>query len=244
MVGAYAMYALDPVPFPLRVVVAVLLGVALSLLAERAILRNLYARGMLATLLAMWGLAIVLRQLAEAVFGATPRSVGSPVQGSVDVLGVQYPAYRLVVALVSLAVVAFALFVVYRTTLGLKLRASIDNRDMAAVLGIPPRLMIAGTFAVGTTLAVLAGALQSPTLGLTPGLGVAFLAPAFFAVLVVRPGSLAGPVAGALVVALLSSVLRRYFTETLADLFFFAALVVLIAVRPAGLSWKIGRAHV
>jgi len=150
-------------------------------------------------------------------------------------------AYRLVVALVSLAVVAVALFVVYRTTLGLKLRASIDNRDMAAVLGIPPRLMIAGTFAVGTTLAVLAGALQSPVLGLTPGLGVAFLAPAFFAVLVVRPGSLAGPVAGALVVALLSSLLRRYFTETVADLFFFAALVVLIAVRPAGLSWRLPR---
>jgi branched-chain amino acid transport system permease protein/urea transport system permease protein len=196
---------------------------------------------MLATLLAMWGLAIVLRQLAEAVFGATPRSVVPPVQGSVDILGVQYPTYRLVAAVVSLAVVAAALFVVYRTSLGLKLRASIDNRDMAAVLGIPPRVMIAGTFAVGTTLAVLAGALQSPTLGLTPGLGVAFLAPAFFAVLVVRPGSLAGPVMGGLVVALLSSLLRRYFPDTVADLFFFAALVVLIAVRPAGLSWRLPR---
>jgi branched-subunit amino acid ABC-type transport system permease component len=239
MVGAYAMYALDALPFVVRLLAAVALGVVLSLVAEWAILRKLYVRGMLATLLAMWGLAIVLRQVAEAVFGATPRSVAFPVQGSVDVLGVRYPTYRLLVAVVSLLVVAAFLLVIYRTSLGLKLRASIENRDMAAVLGIPPRAMIAGTFAVGTTLAVLAGALNSPTLGLTPGLGVGFLAPAFFAVLMVRPGSVAGPVVGALLVALLSSVLKTYFTETVADLVFFAALVVLIAVRPAGLSWRL-----
>ncbi|MGY1843892.1 branched-chain amino acid ABC transporter permease [Modestobacter sp. SYSU DS0875] len=239
MVGAYLMYALAPVPFVPRVLLAVLVAVALGLLAEWSVLRELYSRGMLATLLAMWGLGIVLRQLAEAVFGATPRSVEAPIEGSTQVLGVPFPTYRLVATGVSLAVVALALLVVYRTTLGLKLRASIGNRDMAAVLGIPPRLMIAGTFAVGTVLAVLAGALQSPTLGLTPGMGVAFLAPAFFAVLIGRPGSLTGPVAGAFVVALLSSVLRRYLTETVAELLLFAALVVLIAARPAGLSWRL-----
>lgn len=239
MVGAYVMYALPAVPFVARLLVAVAVAIVLGLLTEWAVLRKLYARGMLATLLATWGLGIVLRQLAEAVFGVTPRSVDPPLSGSVTVLGAQFPSYRLVATAVYAAVVVACLVVVFRTNLGLKLRASIDNRDMAALLGVPPRLMIAGTFVFGTVLAVLAGALQSPTLGLTPGLGVAFLAPAFFAVLVGRPGSLTGPVLGAFLVAVLSSVLRWFFTETVAELLFFLALVLLIAARPSGLSWRL-----
>lgn len=239
MVGAYVMYALAGVPFVVRVLAAVAVAVVLGLLAEWAVLRKLYARGMLATLLATWGLGIVLRQLAEAVFGVTPRSVNPPLTGSVTVLGAQFPTYRLTATSVYAVVVVACLVVVYRTSLGLKLRASIDNRDMAALLGVPPRLMIAGTFAAGTVLAVLAGAVQSPTLGLTPGLGVAFLAPAFFAVLVGRPGSLTGPLLGAFLVAVLSSVLRWFFTETIAELLFFLALVILIAARPSGLSWRL-----
>ncbi|MBO0848667.1 MAG: urea ABC transporter permease subunit UrtB, partial [Pseudonocardia sp.] len=83
MVGAYVMYALAGVPFVVRLLVAVVVAVVLGLLVERAVLRKLYARGMLATLLATWGLGIVLRQLAEAVFGVTPRSVDPPLTGSV-----------------------------------------------------------------------------------------------------------------------------------------------------------------
>lgn len=239
MVGAYVMYSLSSLPFVVRVLVAALIAIVLGLAAETTILRRLYTEGMLATLLAMWGVGIVLRQLAEAIFGATPRSVAPPITGSTRVLGVQYPTYRLVVTGVCLVIVAIVLLVVYRTNLGLKLRASIENRDMAAVLGISPRLMIAGTFAIATMLAVVAGALQSPMLGLTPGVGLAFLAPAFFAVLVGRPGSLTGPVLGAFAVAVLSSLLRFFFTETVAELLFFAALIVLIIARPAGLSWRL-----
>ena len=95
MAGAFVMYALQPVPFVLRVLIALLLGGAVAWAIERFLLRSLYAQGFLATLLAMWGVGIVLRQTAEAIFGSTPASVEAPVSGSISVLGVQYPTYRL-----------------------------------------------------------------------------------------------------------------------------------------------------
>jgi branched-chain amino acid transport system permease protein/urea transport system permease protein len=238
MAGAFVMYGLEPVPFLPRVLIALVLGAALAWVIEKLLLRPLYAQGFLATLLAMWGVGIVMRQGAEAIFGSTPASVAAPITGSVSVLGVQYPTYRLVATAVSLLVVAAILYVIYRTDLGMRLRATIDNREMASLLGIPPRLMITSTFVFGSILAVLAGCLQSPMLGLTPHLGVSFLAPAFFAVLVGRPGSLGGPLFGAFVVALLSNSLRGLFSETTATLLFYGALIVLIAIRPQGLNWR------
>lgn len=241
MVGAFVMFAFPMVPFVPRLVVAVVAGLVLGLLVERLLLSGLYRHGMLATLLAMWGVGIVLRQSAEAIFGPTPASVAAPLPGVVEVLGVSYPLYRLVSATAALAIVGLLLLVMYRTDLGLRLRASIDNRSMAANLGIPPARMIAGTFAVGTALAVLAGALQSPMLGVTPSTGVALLAPTFFAVLLGRPGSLVGPLFGAFVVAVLDIGLRSVLPETVAGALFFVALITLIALRPQGPEWRLPR---
>ena len=238
MVGAYLMVMLTPVPFPMRLLLAVIGGLALGMLIERLLLSRLYQHGMLATLLAMWGAGIVLRQTAEAIFGPTPASVPAPIPGTVQVLGVDYPIYRLVSATVSLLIVAALVVVMYRTNLGLRLRASIDNRSMAAGFGIPTGVMVTGTFAVGTALAVLAGALQSPTLGITPQVGVSLLAPTFFAVLLGRPGSIGGPILGAFVVALLEVGLRTILPETAAGVVFFIALIALIALQPQGPNWR------
>jgi len=241
MVGAFVMFALQPVPFVPRLLIALVLGIALGLVIERLILSGLYRHGMLATLLAMWGVGIVLRQSAEAIFGPTPASVAAPIPGAVEILGVSYPIYRLVSACVCLAIVGVLLLIMYRTDLGLRLRASIDNRSMAAGLGIPPTRMIAGTFALGIGLAVLAGALQSPMLGITPSAGVGLLAPTFFAVLLGRPGSLIGPLFGAFVVAVLDIGLRTVLPETAAGVIFFVSLIALIALRPQGPEWRMPR---
>lgn len=238
MVGAFAMYALSDIPFWPRVIITVLIGLLLGVVVERLVLSNLYHRGFLATLLAMWGVGIVLREGANAIFGSTPASVAAPIQDNIEILGVSYPLYRLVIAVVALVIVGAVLLVAYRTKLGLVVRATVDNKSMASVLGIPPRLVVTGTFAVGAALAVLAGALQSPLLGVTPTIGASFLAPAFFAVLLGRAGSLPGAVFGALVVAFTSTVLRTYLNETIAQVVFFALFIILVAVRPNGIDWR------
>ncbi|MEA2278884.1 MAG: urea transport system permease protein [Solirubrobacteraceae bacterium] len=238
VVGAYAVYLLDGLPFAVGVLVAVLVGGLIAAVTEWLVLRDLYERGFLATLLAMWGVGILLQQGAQAKFGATAKSVRAPVDGELVIFGTQYPTYRLLAAGVSLAVVAACLLVVYRTRLGLRLRAAIENREMASLLGIPPRLMISGTFVFGSVLGVLGGALQAPLLGLTPNLGVTFLAPAFFAVLIGRLGSLSGPVFGAFVVALLSAGLQTSFSNTVSTVLFYVALIVLIGIWPQGLDLR------
>ncbi len=239
VVGVYVMFALTPhVPFAVALLGAIVVGALLGILAERLLLSKLYERGMLATLLAMWGVAIVLRQIAEAVFGPGAASIQVPIPGSLEILGASYPLYRMVAALACVVVVGLCLLAVYTTPLGLRLRASIDSRSVAASLGIPPQMMITGAFALGTALAVLAGALQSPMIGATPASGVGLLAPIFFAVMLGRPGSMVGPIAGALVVAVLDVTLRTFLPETTAGIVFYIALFALIAIRPQGLDWR------
>ncbi len=241
MVGAFVMYTLRPLPFVVGIVAALAAGIVLGLLTERLVLARLYDRGFLATLLAMWGVGIVLRQGAEAIFGSTPRSVEAPISGSLKFFGVQYPVYWLVSTLACLTLLGACLLFVYRTDIGLHVRASIDNREMATLLGISPKLMITGTFVSAAALAVVAGALQSPMLGVTPQLGVGFLAPAFFAVLLGRPGTITGPLLGAFLVAFISTTFRYFFSENIAATLFLVSLIVLIAVRPQGLRWSLPR---
>jgi branched-subunit amino acid ABC-type transport system permease component len=238
MVGAYTMFVLDDVPFLLRLLIATGVGIVLGMITEKLLLSRLYARGFLATLLAMWGVGIILRQSVEAIWSSTPRSVASPVTETVEIFGAAYPLYRLIAASASLVIVAMLVIAAYKTSLGLRLRASIDNKEMAGLLGISTRAMMTGTFTLGIVLAVLAGAVQSPILGVTPGMGIAFLAPAFFAVLLGKPGSIGGPLIGALIVAVLSTTLRYFFTEALASSLFFLALIILIAFKPQGINWR------
>lgn len=237
MVGAYIMYALRGQPFIVGVLVALVLGIVLAVFLERTVMRRLYGRGFMAGLLATWGIGIALRQIANAIYTSTPRSIDLPLVSSVVVAGVQYPVYRLVVACVVATILAAVLWVAYRTTIGLRVRASIDNVDMASLLGGSPARMFELVYVSGCALAVLAGALVAPIIGATPMVGLNYLAPAFFAVLLGRPGTIGGPVFGSVLVAFLMTTLNHFFTATVAQSLFFGALVLLIAIRPEGVTW-------
>lgn len=237
MVGAYCMYSLRALPFPLALILTFVFGLILGLLLERGILRWVYDKGFIATLLATWGIGIVLEQGAAAIFTASQRGIDEPVTGQIIVGQLSYPIYRVAVIGGIIALLAILLLVVYRSSVGLRLRASIDNVDMAAVMGISPQRTFAMVFSVATALAVLAGALVAPTLAITPTLGLSFLAPAFFAVLVAKQGSLAGPVIGAVAVEFTFTLLKAHLNVTLAEGILFGLLALFIALKPQGLSW-------
>ncbi len=237
MVGAYCMYALRGLPFALALVLTVVFGLILGLVLERAVLRWVYDKGFIATLLATWGIGIVLEQTVAAVFTVSQKGVDSPLPGQVALGELTYPTYRLAVIAGVVVLLAALLTLVYRTSLGLRLRASIDNVEMAAVMGISPERMFAMVFSVATALAVLAGALVAPTLAITPTLGLSWLAPAFFAVLIAKPGSLAGPVVGAIAVEFTFTMLQAYLNVTMAEGILFGLLALFIAIKPQGFSW-------
>ena len=237
MVGAYSMYSMRALPFPLALLLTFVFGLILGLALERGILRWVYDKGFIATLLATWGIGIVLEQTAAAIFTASQKGIDEPLRGQLVVGELTYPLYRIAVIIGIVVLLAILLRVVYRSSLGLRLRASIDNVDMAAVMGISPQRTFAMVFSVATALAVLAGALVAPTLAITPTLGLSFLAPAFFAVLIAKQGSLVGPVIGAVAVELTFTLLKSYLNVTLAEAILFGLLALFIAVRPQGISW-------
>jgi branched-subunit amino acid ABC-type transport system permease component len=237
MVGAYSMYAMRALPFIVALVLTVAFGFVLGLVLERGILRWVYDKGFMATLLASWGVGTVLEQGVAAIFTVSQRGVDSPLTGKLTIGDFSYPVYRVVVAAGIIALLAILLLLVYRTTLGLRLRASIDNVEMASVLGISPQRMFAMVFSLATALAVLAGALIAPTIAINPTLGLSFLAPAFFAVLVSKPGSLAGPVVGAMAVQAVFTLLQAGLSVTVAESALFGLLALFIVLRPQGISW-------
>jgi branched-chain amino acid transport system permease protein/urea transport system permease protein len=237
MVGAYSMYALRDLPFLVALLITVVFGFVLGLVLERGILRWVYDKGFMTTLLASWGVGTVLEQGVAAIFTVSQKGIDPPLTGQVTIGDLSYPTYRVVVALGIVGLLIGLLLLVYRTSLGLRLRASIDNVEMAGVLGISPQRMFAMVFAAATALAVLAGALIAPTIAINPTLGLSFLAPAFFAVLIAKQGSLAGPVAGAIAVEFVFTLLQAWLNVTVAESTLFGLLALFVVLKPQGISW-------
>ncbi|MFI0447366.1 branched-chain amino acid ABC transporter permease [Actinomadura sp. 6N118] len=230
MVGAYTAAVATGPAFGWRVMLALLGAAPLLLLVERLLLRRPLSDA-LATMLVTWGVGMALRQVAELQFTSTARSVKPPIAGTVTVLTAPYPAYRLVCGLVAVAVIGLVLLAAYRTSWGLTLRAVADNPTMAALLGIDPRRLRTIAFVLGGLLAVLAGALYSPLLAVSPTMGFGLLVPVFFGLLFSRPGALATAAAAALLIAALSVLLRVWMSDVLAEVLFYLIIVAIAALR-------------
>jgi branched-subunit amino acid ABC-type transport system permease component len=230
MIGAYAAATLAGAPFGWRVVVVLVTTVPLLMVIERLLLRRSLADG-LGSMLVTWGVGMALRQIAEVSFGATPRSVAAPVSGSVAVFGALSPAYRLICSLVAVAVVGLVLLAAYRTRWGLTLRAVADNPAMTGLLGTDPNRLRTTAFVAGGLLAVLAGALYSPTVAVSPTMGFSLLVPTFFALLFSRPGSLATAALAALGVSALAVLLRTWLSDVVADALFYVVVIGIAAAR-------------
>lgn len=238
MFGAYCMYALRDLPFVIALGLAVILGFILGIILERGVLRWVYHRGFISTLLATWGIGIVLQQVITVAFSISQKGVAPPITSAVEILGVVYPTYRFVAGGAMLGAALAVLALVYFTGIGLRIRASIDNVEMASVLGVVPARVFTLVFALATAMAVLAGALIAPTLAITPVMGLVFLAPAFFSVLIAREGSIIGPIAGAALVQAMLVSFKWVLPVTMAEALMFALLVVMVALWPQGFSWK------
>ncbi len=247
MIGAYSAYVvanlfsafLPARLFGLYFVAALPTAFAAAALAgaalERGLIRHLYGRP-LETLLATWGVSLVLQQLFRQLFGANNVDVASPgwLTGGLALGGVQLPYKRLFILVLAAASLAGLVAYLYRTRLGLMTRAVMQNRAMAMCLGIPSRRIDTITFALGAGLAGLAGCALSLLGSVGPGTGQNYIVDAFMTVVLGGVGTLFGVVAGGAVIGGGSALAEFFTTASMGKVIVFTAVILFLQFRPQG----------
>ncbi|GAA5140046.1 branched-chain amino acid ABC transporter permease [Pseudonocardia adelaidensis] len=182
------------------------------------------------------GVAFVVAELLVLAFGDDPLSVAAPpaLDGSVTVFDAVYPAYRLVLIGVGAVLAVVVYLVVERTRVGAVVRATVADRDMVATIGIDNRLVTTAVFAVGSLLATTAGVLGGPIYGARPGLDATVLILALVVVVIGGLGSVRGALVGSLIIGQVDT-LGRVLLPELASFVLFAALALVLVLRPQGL---------
>jgi urea ABC transporter permease protein UrtB len=236
MIGCYCAYLIESWHWPYLVAVPLTLAVCgiLGALVESIMIRPLYRRPF-DTLVATWGLSLLLRKIAEALFGLGYRSVSIPVPGTVKFLGTEYPVYRLLLIAISLAVVAALVIWYGRSRTGSRIRAMVSNPELAQAQGISVRRLAAATFITGTCLAGLGGVMIAPLVPVQPFMGLDYVLRAFFVLIVGGLGSVSGLLSGAVAIGGVDSMISAI---TNAANGYFAVLVLAILflwLRPRGI---------
>jgi branched-chain amino acid transport system permease protein len=221
----------------LALIVAPLLIIPIAMAIERVTIDPIRQRPDVDTLLVTFGLSSIVVGGIEYVWGTGTLLVPppSPFTGTVDVLGNQYPLYRLIAAAVSLLVSAGVLAAVQLTPIGLRIRAITDDPGMAEALGVDRKRLLTLVFGCAAGLAALAGALGAPIFAIHPEMGMSILIDSFLVVVLGGLGSLTGSVIGAFFVSLTKSIGGGYFAEWSTAVLFLVVAIALIA-RPTGVA--------
>ena len=210
---------------------------AIALIAgpiERYVLRP-YEGHPAATMIATVGISFILQQLALAFYGGIPKKMDPPWAASFSLLGVDYPGYRLLVAVISVAILVGVWFFLYRSSLGILIRASIEDRQMAQAMGINTSRVLVFTFVLGCVLAAVAGVLAAPVTQVSYLMGTDAALLSFIVVIIGGLGSLAGAVAAALAICSMEGVLSAILTPVQSKAAIFLLMVIILMLRPRGL---------
>jgi urea transport system permease protein len=240
MIGAYTVYATLAAGynFLLGLILAPIVAGTVGVLMERSVIRFLYGRRDLSTLLATWGFGMVFQQVVKLLFGPQPARVPSPLPDSIHFLGITYPMYRVFAMFICLFVVIGVIVLFFKTDFGVKARATIQNREMAEVLGINTRRMYLFAFGFGAALAGVSGALIAPQIGVIPTMGLDFIARAFFIVIVGGMGSITGVLGSGFILGETENIITAVSNGTVAQIFVFIVVIVLMLIKPRGLFTK------
>ncbi|MGH8927287.1 MAG: branched-chain amino acid ABC transporter permease [Acidimicrobiia bacterium] len=240
LIGAYTAFQIQQVTgnVIVGIVVAPILTAVVGVAMERGILRFLYERP-LDSLLATFGLAVIIRQVIQLAFTPNPRTVSDPIGGSFLLVGFNIPWWRLVIVVVSVLVVTAAVQLMARTSFGLHARATVANPGLAETAGINTGVIRAGLFAIGSAISGLAGAMLAPINVLNPQFGLLFLVNSFLAVILGGKGSLRGLiVAGAGLGGILAA-LQFLVSTVLAQILVMLIAIVGVRLRPVvEMRWR------
>ena len=236
LIGAYTTYLFHAMGLPVwsGMVAAPFIAGACGLVTEMVVIRRLYTRPV-AAMLATYAIGLAVRETVRILLAGLYISIPEPIGGSISIGGSQISAWRLVILIVTILVVTASYLLVSKTSFGLQARAALENPSLARSSGISTTFVYAATFAFGTGLAGLAGALIVPVFSLFADLGLRFLVQGFVAILVGGVGTFTGPLAGGAVVGLVSAALPWVISPVAADILVFALAIVFVKIRPSGL---------
>ncbi len=256
MLGAYSAYVVQEgfrafLPASLfdlylvaSVPVAFLVAGAVGVALERGIIRFLYGRP-LETLLATWGISLVLQQLVRTVFGAPNKEVSNPswMTGGIEPIGGFTVTWnRIYIVLFCGLILAALAILLRRSAYGLHVRAVTQNRAMASVMGIPTARIDALTFGLGSGIAGMAGVALSQIGNVSPNLGTIYIVDSFLVVVFGGVGSLMGTLVGAMGLGIANKFLEPYSGAILGKILILVVIILFIQKRPRGLFALRGRA--
>lgn len=235
--GAYFTWAGVEAGVPFFIAVG-LAGVGVGIVGlafEHLVIRHFYDRPF-DTLLLTWGFFLVSTELVKIVFGTNFRNVTSPFPGAIDIGIYSLPAYRTFVAALSASIIIATALVFYKTSLGIRIRALIQNREMASLLGLNIAATYKFVFAFGAFMAGIAGGLIAPMLSIDPYIGNVYLVRSFFVVIVGGVGQLlAGTLLGSFFIGGLETIVALFSSQVVAQAAVFFIAIVILRFRPLGL---------
>ncbi|MDE2333641.1 MAG: branched-chain amino acid ABC transporter permease [Rhodospirillales bacterium] len=244
MLGAYAMYVVATASgsFLLALVVGAVFMLLVGVALERGLVRLFYSRPHEDQILVTFGAGIVFTEAARAIFGANALNAPAPAwgQGIVRLGFLFYPIYRLeLIGIIALLLLGLYLLL-YRTSIGLVVRAGIEDARMVGILGINVRRAFLAVFATGVVTAGVSGMLYAPLVSVEPDMGSNFLVQAFVVIVIGGLGSFPGAVVGGLVAGEIIA-LTSAFNAAYSDVMLYAVMALLLVVRPQGLFGSEGR---
>ena len=245
MIGAYCGYVIQRfvvgpdftytlfLAIPLAFCIVGLLG----LLIERTIIQWIYDRP-LETLLATWGVAIILQVVMKLIFGTELKEAKVPeiLEGGVRVVGfMRYPYYRMFLIAAAIILLILTFYIIYKTDFGLKVRAVRRNRTMAACLGIDTAKIDMMIFVFGSGLAGVAGAMLAPIKTVYPTMGFDYAVNSYMVIVLGGVGNLWGVPAGSFLIGEAQTILAFLFNTVIGQLLVFLFIVIAIRVFPKGI---------
>jgi urea transport system permease protein len=226
-----------PYYFPVAIFAAFLVAAILGYIVEIGLVRYLYNRP-LDTLLATWGLSMILQQACRSLFGAREDTATLPEwmmgswQPSEDM---DIPKNSMFLLALAISMVLLVYFMLYRSRWGLSVRATMQNREMAGAVGINTKRIDRRTFALGCGLAGVAGAAFTSIGSVSPSAGSLYIVDTFIVVVFGGAASILGTVLSAFSIAQAQSILEFFLTGVLAKIFVLLGVIVLLMIRPQGL---------
>ena len=244
VVGAYAGFTAYGMTdsFVIAIAAGALFTLFVGLVIERGLMRLYYSRPPEDQILVTFGIGIILIEAVRAVYGGISQSVPTPVwgQGVVHIGSLIYPLYRLQALGIAAGTLAILYFILYRTSLGLIVRAGIEDSQMVNVLGINVKRTFLLVFGIGAMAAGYAGVIDSPIVTLAPDMGHRILVDSFVVVVIGGVGSFPGAIIGGIIAGEIIS-LTSMFDPAYSDVMLFVVMALVLIFRPQGLMGQEGR---